>query len=123
MNKKLLFSGILVCLLVFSIGLMGCGDGAGDGDGDGGGGSGGVPTELQGTWVGSVTRTFTKTQLDSGHVYPDNVSVSGSTITVYLGTTTEKEGTATYAISGSTLTISSSTAIYSLPDGTYTKQQ
>jgi len=35
MNKKLLLSGISVCLLIFSLVLAGCGDGAGDGDGGG----------------------------------------------------------------------------------------
>jgi hypothetical protein len=48
MNKKLLLSGILVCLLIFSFGLVGCGDGAG-----GGGDDASLPANLKNTTWGS----------------------------------------------------------------------
>ena len=48
MKKKLIVSGMLVCLLALSFALFGCKT---DAD-EGGGGDSGFPSDLQGTWTG-----------------------------------------------------------------------
>jgi hypothetical protein len=80
MKKKLLFSGILVCLLIFSFGLMGCPT---DDDG-GGGGGGGSSTTLaleDGTagdnkillkLTGGVWENLSQSQWDYGYVGYDS---------------------------------------------------
>ena len=49
MKKKLIVSGMLVCLLALSFALFGCKTDATDGEG---GGDDGLPAAMQGTWTG-----------------------------------------------------------------------
>jgi hypothetical protein len=87
MNKNPIYSAILICLLVFGLVLVGCGDKeSGDQTNLGGNGNGGGnenPTELIGKWGKYGAFMFEMKTDGSGFIStrPINWSVSGTTLT------------------------------------------